>query len=127
MFSNETKLDANVYVDTYIQWLQLQLQRLQEAIDYKQLQVKFFNQTKLDATKNTDTYIQWLQFYFNNEYGISLDFLTSAVKGDMLFYNGTTWTKLNIGNDTQVLTVDVDVPIWADSGSGGGSLLSRNR
>lgn len=117
-FSNETKSSANDSVDTYIQWLQLQLKEVDNELDFAQLQVKFFKDTNLLASKNTDTYLQWLLFYYNNEYGVSLEFLSSADNGDILYYNGTEWVKLPIGDDGQVLTVDDNVPVWLDGGGG---------
>ena len=39
--------------------------------------------------------------------------VTSAAKGDILYYNGTVWGRLAIGTTGQTLTVASDLPSWA--------------
>lgn len=48
--------------------------------------------------------------------------LSSYTTGDIIYSsNGDVLTQLNVGSDTQVLTLSGGVPTWADSAGGGGS------
>ena len=50
--------------------------------------------------------------------------LGSDAAGDLMYYNGTDYTRLPIGSASQVLTVNAGVPSWSDP-TGGGA-VSRN-
>lgn len=48
--------------------------------------------------------------------------IASQAQGDVLYYNGTNWTRLPIGTASQVLRVNASAtaPEWATGGGGGG-------
>ena len=49
----------------------------------------------------------------------------SNLEGDILYHNGTSFTRLAKGTDNHVLTMDGNVPNWeASSGGGGGDITS---
>lgn len=41
--------------------------------------------------------------------------LPAGVKGDILYYDGTTWVTRHIGNQGDVLYVDTGLPVWTPS------------
>lgn len=55
----------------------------------------------------------------------ALDFIGSAAKGDVLYRDTSTWTRLPIGSATNVLTVAGGVPTWAAAAGGSGSVTRR--
>lgn len=50
---------------------------------------------------------------------LPLDRLTGPndVTGDLAYYNGTSWARLQSGSDGQILTVNSNVPAWASAAS----------
>ena len=44
----------------------------------------------------------------------------SDAEGDILYHNGTTYTRLAKGSDDHVLTMDGNVPNWEAAAGGGG-------
>lgn len=48
----------------------------------------------------------------------------TEAQGDIIYHNGTIWTRLPKGNDGQVLTLASSVPSWAAASSGGTSFWS---
>lgn len=40
--------------------------------------------------------------------------IAGATSGDLLYFNGTNWSRLAKGTDTQVLTVNTGMPSWED-------------
>jgi hypothetical protein len=45
--------------------------------------------------------------------------------GDLIYWNGSAWTKLAIGSEDQVLTVASGAPAWETPSGGGGDQLER--
>ena len=45
--------------------------------------------------------------------------LSTAASGDIIYYNGTIWTRLAKGANTEVLTLAAGLPSWAAAGGGG--------
>ncbi len=45
----------------------------------------------------------------------------TEAQGDIIYHNGTIWTRLPKGTDGQVLTQASDVPSWAAAAAGGGA------
>ncbi len=45
--------------------------------------------------------------------------IAGAVQGDIIYWDGTAWVKLNIGASTEVLTSNGTIPGWAAGGAGG--------
>jgi hypothetical protein len=43
----------------------------------------------------------------------------SDVAGDILYYDGTNYTRLGVGSNDQVLTVSSGSPAWVTGASGG--------
>lgn len=50
--------------------------------------------------------------------------LTGNALGDIMYYDGTDWIRLGIGNNNEVLTSNGTVPIWAAGGGGGGGTVT---
>jgi len=42
--------------------------------------------------------------------------LSTAASGDIIYYNGTIWTRLAKGNNDEVLTLAAGIPSWAAAG-----------
>ncbi len=58
----------------------------------------------------------------NNQINGTKIALGSDANGDIMYYNGTDYTRRAIGTDGQVLTVSGGVPTWADPSGGGSSV-----
>ena len=66
------------------------------------------------------SFSQPITFATNQTFDIGKLSITSQTAGDVIYYNGTNWTRLGIGNTGEVLTVATGAtkPIWsASSGS----------
>jgi hypothetical protein len=49
-----------------------------------------------------------------------LETIASVAAGDLVYYNGSTWTRLPVGAAGQVLTVAGGFPVWQAAAGGGG-------
>ena len=52
----------------------------------------------------------------NRDYYVEGLSLTTAASGDIIYYNGTIWTRLAKGDNDQVLTLAAGIPSWAAAG-----------
>jgi hypothetical protein len=71
----------------------------------------------------SQTFTQPITFANNQTFDITKLNITSQAAGDVIYYNGTNWTRLGIGSTGQVLTVATGAtrPTWSNAGAGGGS------
>ena len=85
------------------------------------------NTTNITAATNTANYASGEALSLNSASGVAayasgntanIDFGSNA-QGDMLYHNGTTFTRLAKGTDNYVLTMDGNVPAWEAAAAGG--------
>jgi hypothetical protein len=71
----------------------------------------------------SQTFTQPINFATNQTFDITKLNITSQTAGDVIYFNGTNWTRLGIGSTGQVLTVATGAtkPQWSNAGAGGGS------
>lgn len=50
--------------------------------------------------------------------------LVGEATGDILYYNGTNWTNLAKGSNTEVLTLTAGIPSWSAVGAGAGTMTT---
>ena len=69
----------------------------------------------------SNSFTQPISFASNQTFDIGKLSITSQTAGDVIYYNGTNWTRLGIGNTGDVLTVATGAtkPEWSPSGSSG--------
>lgn len=69
----------------------------------------------------SNSFTQPISFASNQSFDIGKLSITSQTAGDVIYYNGTNWTRLGIGNTGDVLTVATGAtkPEWSPSGSSG--------
>jgi hypothetical protein len=67
------------------------------------------------------SFTQPISFAANQTFDITKLSITSQAAGDVLYYNGTNWTRLGIGNTGEVLTVATGAtkPEWSPSAASG--------
>jgi len=58
--------------------------------------------------------------YYNNIANLSI---AGQATGDIIYYTGAAWTRLAIGNASDVLTVTAGIPSWVAAGAPGAHLL----
>ena len=69
----------------------------------------------------SQSFTQAINFAASQTFDIGKLSITSQAAGDVIYYNGTSWTRLGIGNTGEVLTVATGAtnPEWAPSAASG--------
>ena len=69
----------------------------------------------------SQSYSQAISFAAGQTFDITKLSITSQAAGDVIYYNGTNWTRLGIGNTGEVLTVATGAtkPEWSPSAASG--------
>ena len=69
----------------------------------------------------SQSFTQAINFAASQTFDIGKLSITSQAAGDIIYYNGTSWTRLGIGNTGEVLTVATGAtnPEWAPSAASG--------
>jgi len=73
----------------------------------------------------SQTFTQPISFATNQTFDITKLNISSQAAGDVIYFNGTNWTRLGIGSTGQVLTVATGAtrPEWGAGGGGGSSVI----
>jgi hypothetical protein len=69
----------------------------------------------------SQSFTQAINFAASQTFDIGKLSITSQAAGDVIYYNGTSWTRLGIGNTGEVLTVAIGAtkPEWSPSAASG--------